>query len=85
VENLACDENEPDDMISSKELETVMYLDQYIAFLKQISLQLLDYNKHLFFNSADKKRKIFPLLQMAMLHSINSDAMIKTSTKTIIL
>lgn len=48
-EFLLCEENK-DESVHSKELETALYLDQYIAFLKQLSLQIQKWNKSLFFD-----------------------------------
>jgi hypothetical protein len=61
-----------------------LYTDQYIAFLKQISLNLNNQSKDFFFNKYDKT-KCFPLYQQAIKFYDHPDNLVRTSIRTITL
>ena len=55
-------------MRQNEVLLATQYRDQYVAFLKQLSLQICHSNRHFFFNSSkhDSPLSVFPLLQVAV-------------------
>ena len=56
-----------------------LYTDQYIAFLKQVSLNLSTECAALFFNPKDVVLCTFPLYQMAIKFYNHQDSLVKTS------
>jgi len=64
---------------SDTTLNSQLYTDQYIAFLKQISLNLSTDCILFFFNPKDDVLRTFPLYQMAIKFYNHQDNLIKTS------
>lgn len=56
-----------------------LYTDQYIAFLKQVSLNLSTECVASFFNPKDLVLCTFPLYQMAIKFYNHQDSLVKTS------
>ena len=63
-------------------LKPIAGVDEHVAFLKQISLQIKPDNFDAFFNHKDMD---FPLFQLATKFYDSNENLIKTSSRTIIL